>query len=487
MQSQPTFVPLSASALWQRQRAYFEAQGPRAWSTGAVPHYVTSNPEMARALAEVAIGFATDRARGLAPPDGLRPLYLLELGAGAGRLGFHLTRVLAASVELAALGWRPVYVLSDLAEETVAWWQTRPGLAALASAGLLDFARFDVERDDAVVLRRSGVRLDRANPAGELIVIANYVFDSLPHDVFEDVGGELREWMVAEPDDAPAPGAPIERAAAAWSMRVAPRPRYRDPVHERVLDQYRDRRGCFTVPGGALAALDRVRGLCAGPMLVLSADKGDVALDDVVGEVAPHIACHGSVSMAVNYHAIGAWTRAHGGTWMHADHHGRALETCAFVLGAGGARAWSSTVAAFDRAIARRSPDDFHALKRILVAQAGAMTLCELLAYLRLSGHDPVVFLACADAIARALPAAEPAHRADLRRALARVWDSYLPIGEDDDVAFAIGRLYLALGEPALALPLLEASRALDGDQAALADLLIKSCRRAAVRAPWEG
>lgn len=469
------FVPMSRSRLWTEQRAYFEAQGPDAWATGAVPHQVTCSPAMGRALAEVIVGFAADRARasGAGAP---RTLHVIELGAGSGRLGFQVVRALRAATELAALGWRVVYVLTDLAEATVAWWQRHPWLAPLVAAGLLDFARFDVAADDEIALRVSGRRLAPDAPADELVAIANYVFDSLPVDVFERTDGGLREWEVADAPRAYTPGAPLAWGDVAWRAVPVARRRYAAAVHQRVLDGYRDARGTFTMPAGALAALDRVRALARGPLLVLSADKGGTALEDAVGAERPDVVHHGSVSIDVNYHAIGAWAVAHGGTWMHADHHGGSLELCAFVLGAGGAAAVPQTLSAFARAT-WRGPDDLHALKRVLVEHAGAMTLAELLAYLRLSGHDPRVFVQCARAIRAAAVGAPPPIRADLARALARVWDAYLPIGERTDVAYELARVYAAIGHDAAALSLLDASRALHGDRM-IARALAARCRR---------
>ena len=152
--SSSPFTALSASPLWQQQRAYFEAQGPSAWASGAVPHYVTSNPYLARAFAEVVVGFAADRARVHGP--GARQLTIVELGAGAGRLGYHLVRALRGALDAAAAGWAPVYVLTDLAASTVAWWRAHPWLQPLFAAGLLDIARFDATRDHELVLQVSG-------------------------------------------------------------------------------------------------------------------------------------------------------------------------------------------------------------------------------------------------------------------------------------------------------------------------------------------
>jgi hypothetical protein len=48
---------LSQSLLWRLQRNYFEQHGIDAWSSGTVPHHITSSPFIADAYARVVIGF----------------------------------------------------------------------------------------------------------------------------------------------------------------------------------------------------------------------------------------------------------------------------------------------------------------------------------------------------------------------------------------------------------------------------------------------
>lgn len=457
-------APLSASPLWQQQRAYFEAQGPAAWASGAVPHYVTCNPYLARAFAEVVVGFAADRARVGGP--GRRFLTIVELGAGAGRLGYNLVRALRGALDAAAAGWTPVYVLTDVAEATVAWWRAHPWLQPLFAAGLLDVARFDATADDELVLQVSGRRLAVDAPADELVVIANYVFDSLPHDVFEHTDGVRHEWQLSASAARFDPARGFDAIAPRWRRVPAVDGRY-PSAWQAVLDGYRELDGVVTMPVGALTALGRLQAMSRGPVLVLSADKGGVHHGDVVDDRLPAFACHGSFSLPVNYHALAAWAAAGGGVLLHPEHRRRTLEVCALHLGEA---AGPATVAAFDRAIAQRGPDDFYALKRVLVAHADALTLAELLSYLRLSGYDAKLLLDCAPALSRAVADADVGERADLALAIERVWDGYLPIGEAHDLPGTLARLCEQLGDDQQAAAFTAVSRALHGDRRRWAD-----------------
>ena len=455
----PPFVRFSDSPLWHAQRAYFAAQGPAAWSRGPVPHYVTTTPAMAGAYAEVLAGFADDvvHARGGGPP---RPLYLIELGAGTGRLGFRVARALAAMGDARRRGWTPIYVLTDLAEATVSWWRRHPWLAPLFAAGQLDIARYDLTADRALHLRHSGRTISPDQPVDAMAVIANYVFDGVPTDVFAAADGALFEALTAATVTQRADGGLATCELAFRPRRCDADGYYGAPAIDAALASYRGDRGWFTFPGPALAGLERLRASCAGPWLLLAADKGDVRRADALLAGPPEVALHGSASLAVNFDALGAWTLAHGGSWWHPEHRGQALELCAFQLATPSPLA---TARAFELAIARHSPDDLHALKRPLVAQAATLSVPEVLAYLRLTGYDAKVFCDCAPALGPALAAATVDQRRDLALALARVWDGYLPIGERVDVAAVLATAATAIGRDDLAARFERTSRALYG------------------------
>jgi len=76
---------LSKSLLWRLQRNYFERYGIEAWSSGAVPHHITSSPFIADAYARVVIGFLRDYERSL---DQRQPVYIVELGSGSRRFAY---------------------------------------------------------------------------------------------------------------------------------------------------------------------------------------------------------------------------------------------------------------------------------------------------------------------------------------------------------------------------------------------------------------
>src|SRR5215207_6053264 len=132
---------LSESMLWQLQTRYFEHQGVNAWRSGTVPHYITSNPFIARAYAQVVCGYLRD-CRAARLIDESQPVYMVELGAGSGRFGFHFFKKLAELLPHFALQHLPIkIVLTDFAQQTIDYWTQHPVLRALVERGSLDFAR----------------------------------------------------------------------------------------------------------------------------------------------------------------------------------------------------------------------------------------------------------------------------------------------------------------------------------------------------------
>ena len=100
-----------------------------------------------------------------------------------------------------------------------------------------------------------------------------------------------------------------------------------DGIHlERILTWYKDYfssndpSGIGTsvlFPIGALRALKHLSAMSKGRAFVISGDKGNNNVDQFRGLMDPHIAVHGSFSLMVNYHAIGAYFTSRGGFALH--------------------------------------------------------------------------------------------------------------------------------------------------------------------------
>jgi tetratricopeptide (TPR) repeat protein len=438
---------LSQSILWQAQRDYFIRQGIEAWRQGVVPHYITSNPFIANAYARVVYGFLRDCQAGSPPLDPGQPLYIVELGAGSGRFAFHfLKKFLAVFARSALKDIWVKYVMTDFAEANLDYWREHPSLAPWVEQGWLDYARFDAGHDRELALRHAGETLAAGGVRNPLVVLANYVFDSLPQDAFAIRSGQLCESLVSltSPQGEADLSAPdlLDRVQIAYTHRPLNGAYYDDPDWEDILRDYGARLAdtAFLFPCAALGCLRDLSALSSDRLLLLTADKGYSREEDLLGRKEPVLARHGSFSVLVNYHALGRVVRGQGGQVLGAGRRHNSLNVCAYILGA--PSDWAvETGQAFAAAVEQFGPDDFYTLKKGIEKLYDALTLPQILAYLRLSGWDANILLGCYPSLLeRAASLSEPERQA-LADAIGHVWDTYYPLGEELNLAFCLGVL----------------------------------------------
>jgi len=261
---------LSTSDLWGRLRRFYERRGPRAWAIDGVPNHVTINPGMARRYAHVALRYAQDcRRLGLGATG---PFPVVELGAGSGGFGYRLHQALAGLAGTLALDdLRLVQVMSDVAASNLESWREQSGLGPLLAQGAVTAALFDAMAGEAVgPIGRE--------PTAPPVFVANYLFDSLPMDLFRVTGGQLHEALVTV--DAPPEGdEPPDLSAVAirWTYRPVSLPYYGDAALDATLaDCLGQARDDYWVlfPLGAMRCLARLRAMVDGPLLVIAGDLG---------------------------------------------------------------------------------------------------------------------------------------------------------------------------------------------------------------------
>lgn len=218
---------LSESPVWQLQRAFYESEGLAAWRF--VPQFVTCNRLTAWQTAVCVMGMVEDM---VAQKTTSQQLILLEVGCGSGKFAFHLlhhlqemTRVVHWA-KLLKQSVKLTLVLSDfVADNVLALAKSSAfqpfveqgdhslnvespeegNLLGYDRIGMVDFAVLDaVNPPQEMKLLKSGrtlspgqcivllvtggmtphVGVHAATPVDALIVIANYVLDSIPQDSF---------------------------------------------------------------------------------------------------------------------------------------------------------------------------------------------------------------------------------------------------------------------------------------------------------------
>jgi len=180
-------------------------------------------------------------------------------------------------------------------------------------------------------------------------------------------------------------------------------------------------------------------------MLLLSGDRGYSRYEELnLGRGTPALALHGSFSMMVDYQIIGEYCRHLGARVLHPARVSEHLNISAFMFGDVPGD-FIETHQAYAEAIEKFGPDDFFILKETFEAIYDALTLEQILAFLRLSCWDHKRFRECLPALKTHLPEMSELQKQQLNEAIVKVWDSYLPIGEESDLAFELGTFLLEM------------------------------------------
>jgi hypothetical protein len=471
-------VPISQSLIWRWQRDSYARRGLKSWTEDRVPHFITNNPFFAEIYARIVFGFVCDcldsAGKNFQPVSPEHPLRILELGAGPGKFSFLFLRHLEALLRAKAIAPTVVrYCMSDCSQGLIEAWQTKKELAAFVEQGILQFELIDAgqEMDSAFLRGDASQPVERA----PLVVIANYVLDSLPYDAFVIEGGKLSELLQTSSTAAREGnhGAPEALSLLQFSYKNVEtgRDRYADQFWNEILETYRLRLSGATVlfPSQALRTFADLAKYTDGTMLLLVADKGIVNEAGLLlsrGNPAYEFHSADCFSQMVNFDAIAKYFAATGGDTFLPDKDSSSLYICAFLQRQPGS-SFPATRAAYQEAKSAIGADDLFALLAWLNPHMEEMSVSQILALLRLSRWDPTAFLRVFPVLQRQLRNLS-AERNDVREAVLRTWANHFPLVPGDNVlAFYCGIILLELQFFAEASSMLKQSQELLGRSAA--------------------
>jgi len=491
------FMPCSSSHLWKLMMSFYDRKGPDSWSRGIVPHFITCNTFIGKSYAKVLHGFLRDSLlpNAAMPVDVNEPLYIIELGAGSGKFSYFMLKALEEMQAVCDFPLRKiVYVMTDFTMANFNFWRDHPSLKSYFESGQLDAGIFDAVNDSTITLWRSGVVLGPGTCKNPICIVANYLFDTLYHDIFQVDGGELKEGLISvgskqlvEPD--PLEPDIIGRLENLYKYVPIGAGSYYtsedgdEAYLRRVLKWYqeyfrgRDCGASILMPIGALRALRRLGSFSGGRALVISGDKGNNNPEQFTGLMDPHIAVHGSFSLMVNYHAIGAWFTNKGGFALHNPQEEASLKCSCFLLNSqqapsdlseagdeaylgdaltdldtSRASRFPHLAQAFADSVDNFGPNDFFVLQKSLKEDSPNPPLRAVVALLKLGDWDPDVFFKFRDVILNLAPTCGQKLRNDLIRGIPRVWSNYYMMDLEKDIAFEIGRFYYGIRDYANAL-----------------------------------
>ncbi|NIK79587.1 tetratricopeptide (TPR) repeat protein [Paenibacillus castaneae] len=434
----------SEAPIWELQRAYFDEQGIKAWQNEIVPQYITNNPTIANAYAEIIFGFLQDRARSESTSE---PVAIVELGAGSGRLAFHILKELCGLIDYAGLQLPPFrYIMSDLASKNIAYWQEHSSLRPFVQKGILDFAVFDAVQDTELRLTQSGDCIQYGDLQQPLLIIANYFFDSIPQELIYVDEGKIYECRVSMPlpDDA------SNLSASEILKKLEPEYHYRRATqYEQNSYPYRDVIALYQqeledshilFPAIGLSCLERLGQLSKEGFLLLTGDKGDHRIENWKFAEPPQLIHHGSFSLTANYHAIQSVLEQKGALALFTGHHYRNLNVgCILMLL--DPMSYAHTRLAYRRFVDHFGPDDFFSLKEWFDEHLDQMNLSQILSFWRMSGFDAQLFHQGAKRISALLPSSADEEMEDIQLGIQTMWTSYYLMGEKHDLALDCGML----------------------------------------------
>ncbi|WP_240415934.1 SAM-dependent methyltransferase [Paenibacillus periandrae] len=463
--NEPSTYRFSEAPIWELQRAYYEEQGIRAWQSEEVPQYITSNPMIATAYAEIIFGFLQDRAR---LGHITEPVMIVELGAGSGRLACQVLKELCELKDYAGLPLPPFrYVMTDLAIRNISYWQQHESLVPYVEQGILDFAQFDAVTGTELHLTQSGERIGPAEVEQPLLIIANYFFDSIPQELLYVDEGRIFECdvslHVADEATKRSPSDVLETIIPEYHYRRAAEYEQESYPYRSLIELYTDKLedSHVLLPVVGLICLERLGQLSQAGFCLLTADKGDHRLESWEFAEPPKLIHHGSFSLEANYHAIQYVCEHKGALTLFTTHQYNNLNVgCILMLQE--PVIYAHTRLAYRRFVDRFGPDDFFSLKAWFEEQPSVMELPQLHAFWRLSGYDAQLFLHSAERIEELLPVCSEHAMKDICHGLHTMWKSHYPMEEKPDLALACGRLLVQMDLFEDALLFFERSRYVD-------------------------
>jgi tetratricopeptide (TPR) repeat protein len=429
----------SQSILWDLQKRYFAIKGAEAWrDDDGVPDYITSNPVIANAYAELVFGFWLDRNRLMEGQASREALHLFELGAGPGRFAFHfLYRLMRLCEQTGVPPQSFRYVLTDQAASNLEFWRSHPCFQPFFSNGLLDVATLDMSSPCDVRLQVSGETITRGSLGHPVVIIANYVFDSIPQELLYCNEGVCRRCLMslfldqsAESTCDPATldvSEILPRLQYHYSYETFPLVPYEEEWLQSIIAGYQQTLNDthLLFPAVGLRCLQWLRGLSHQGLLLIAADKGEHRLEALRGDSPPELVLDDNCfALDVNFHAIKAFCESSGGLTLTSEDYQDDLQVNLCLMVDEPDR-YVEARRAYRRHIEDFSPIDFFHIIFHAEQTLGKMSIQEVLAYLRLSCYDSV----------------------QLERCLPRLIELAADLGREERTADGIARLFYGMGE----------------------------------------
>jgi len=441
--------PFSESLIWQLNRDFYHEQGILAWSDNVVPHHMTSNSKVGKTYAELIFGFLKDLDT---KENSKEIVYILEMGAGHGRLAYHilshLEKLLNHTKTVTA---KYCYVLSDIVEDNLNFFDQHSQLQDYFKRGILDTAYFNASESQEIVLRKSKRTINPGALAQPIIAIGNYFFDSLANDLFHIENRVISTCSVSiQSKEDPTEKTAQERIKSmeiSYQKKEQSSTFYKDPVLNEILESYRSllKKSYLFFPSSAITCIRNLRNFSKAGLVLLTMDKGFHEVRDIMNRDKPDIVTHGSFSFWVNYHAFNLYCENQGGKALFPSLSNFHLDIgCLLFLPE--PETYTETHAAYQQFVDNFGPDDFNSIKRMAYFNVGRLKLTDLIALYRLSAYDATFFIKLLPRLKQLSKNISFNERKRIAQTMHLTWEYYFNINEPLDLAYELGGLFYDLG-----------------------------------------
>lgn len=442
---------LSESAIfWSLQRPYFDTQGVHAW-TGSVPFFVTSNQFIANRYAQLIAAYLTDRQRNNASGKS-ETVYIIELGTGSGQFSFyvlkHLSKITQAYGDMAP---KFCYIMTDFTENNIQYWQTHPALEPYIKNLQLDFAHYDMEKDQSIHLINQSIALKKDGTSTPLIVLANYIFDTVTCDAFYINQQKTQELQLSlqTTEDNMRDNKIIDDKKITTTFQtkdIDTNTYYQDEKINNILAFYEKNieHSHVLIPTASLHSIAHLFDISQNDCMIISSDKGKTTLNEIDHTREPHIAFHGSVSFSVNFDAITRYITQHQGE-AYIPEPRRGIRTVLYLNAPQKLNQCPSLLQAIDQSIEGFSPADFFLCYRQFIENDNTPTLNTLNAQLAFCLYDTHVFKKLLPRILKAIVDANALAKNKLRNNLEKIAGGFYLMPHCHDIFHSIAECYFAM------------------------------------------
>jgi ectoine hydroxylase-related dioxygenase (phytanoyl-CoA dioxygenase family) len=453
------FTRFDQSVVWSLLHRFYMEAGPAAWSNKIVPQRSTSNAFCADTYAAIVASFFKE----LIAEGNSEPPIIIELGGGSGRFAWQfLNRLFNYHFSDEDPCPEFTYLLTDGATKNIAAWKAKARFAPLIESGVLDFAQLLIEPDP--VIRQDSGDLKPADLVGRpLIIIANYLFDSIAANMFRVRDHTIEQVFVqtesTERNFIRKPITSFESVSDRFQSRPVKGEPTGHPIIDEALRKYAQRPGDFhvVVPQICLEFVEKFVHRDT-PMLLLA---GDLAYSDPSEfELASPLIFDTYFAHHTNLHIFGEMFGAYGGT-MQSQRHKDANFSCSLFSLAGKNR-WAELALGRTRETAQAllkdfNPYDAHEMIDLIESTAAEMSIRQAMALIRFSKFDPDVAAACIPHLLFNIEQGEEhIDRAQLYETYMEAFRAYFPDGSESHFDCGIAELFMRLGFHAQAKQLID-------------------------------